>query len=220
MAPIWRDYWTATLPDGREIPQFDESGQKFLWHNLPAKPTKIVLKPFDEALALKVRSASKVAAMPTANPPIDVDDLGDGLTAGMDERFHLIPSVKCLTCGALFPLIRNAKAECPVCHAHDDWFCADCQENKEPLVIDRKVLCPTCNAKGLTRGLKRIKKFQLFKGVRYDFQRWVRTGNIEVRVTRDRIRVRRYVIPEIEYPGSVRYGQRKDGTVGWILPDH
>ena len=199
--PIWRYYWIATLPDGRQIPQFDAAGKKFLWHDLPDKPVKITLVPFDKTSALKVRAVSKVAALPVANLPIEMDDLGGGLVSGIDERFHMQPTVKCLTCGHEFPYTPAGKAECPACHAHDDWFCADCQQNKEPLIINNQCICPSCKSQGRTRGLKRIKKFQISaQGTRYDFQHWIRSGDVEVRATRDGIKVSRYVPPPPSQP--------------------
>jgi len=195
--PFWRYYWTATLPDGRQIPQFDADGNKFAWNKLPDKPVAITLLPFSKNLALKVRAVAKVAALPIAALPVVVEDLGDGLLCGIDERFHTTPTVKCLSCGHTFPFNPSAKAECPACHDKDEWFCADCQANREPLVMEKLVLCPTCKANGKTRGLKRIMKFQISaSSMQYDFQHWVRTGGMEFRVTRDRIIVRPYQKPQ------------------------
>ena len=196
-APFWRSYWIATLPDGRQIPQFGPDGKKFEWRDLPAQPTKITLVPFSKDLAAKVRAASKVAALPIDALPVEIEDLGGGLLAGMDERRYTTPTVTCQTCGHKFPFNPSSKAECPRCHDKDEWFCADCQTKKpDPLVVNNMVLCPDCKAMGKTRGLKRIRKFSISaEGGQFDFQRWVRTGSIEVRVTRDGVKVSPYKPP-------------------------
>lgn len=195
--PYWRYYWIATMPDGRRIPQFDDTGKKFPWHALPDKPSSITLVPFSKDLALKVRAVSKVAALSIEAMPVEVQDLGGGIVAGMDERRHTTPTVKCLSCGHTFPFDPSSKAECPACHDKDEWFCADCQQKKPvPLVLNNMVLCPDCKAAGKTRGLKRLKKFVISSdGMQYDFQRWIRTGNIELRITRGKISVHPYNPP-------------------------
>jgi Zn finger protein HypA/HybF involved in hydrogenase expression len=115
-----------------------------------------------------------------------------GILSGRDERFYTQPTVKCLSCGHEWGFNPHARAECPSCKAHDDWFCAYCQENKEPLVIDNQCICPTCKSKGRTRGLKRIMKFKVFAGSpRYDFQPWIRSGGIEVRAAQGKIVIRK-----------------------------
>lgn len=175
------------MPDGKQISQFDSEGHKFLWHNLPDKPVAIRLAPFTKDHALKVRTVAKAAALPIGHPGIEVLDCGGGLIAGIDERFLTQPTVKCLSCGHQFPFNPQMKAECPVCHDHDDFFCADCQANKTPLIEDNKALCPDCKLQGKTRGLKRIMKFVISAGsTSYDFQHWVRTGGIEVRWNTDK----------------------------------
>jgi len=195
-APFWRYYWTATLADGKEISQFDAAGKKTEWKDLPSIPVKIVLNPFTKDLAAKIRS-SGIVALPTSLPPIEMEDFGGGLLAGRDERLYTQPTVKCTVCGHEWGFTPQSKAECPACHAHDDWFCAYCQEMKEPLVIDSQCICPTCKSTGRTRGLKRIMKFKVFAGSpRYDFQHWVRSGGIEVRSAQGKIVVRPYSPPE------------------------
>ena len=198
--PYWRYYWIATLKDGQQIPQFDAEGHKFLWHNLPEAPVAITLVPFTRDLAIKVRSASQIAALPIEALPVTIYDLGGGLLAGIDERRHVIPSVKCLSCGHTWPFVPNSKAECPACHAHDDWFCPECQTNRDPWVFQNMILCETCKARGMTRGLKRIMKFEIIAdGMKYDFQHWVRTGTdpvIEYRAIRDKIVVGPYRPPQ------------------------
>lgn len=187
------------MPDGKKIPQFDSEGRKSLWHNLPDKPVAISLVPFEKDHALKVRTVSKTAALPINHPGIEVLDCGDGIVSGIDEQFHTQPTVKCLSCGHTFPFSPQMKAECPACHDHDDWFCADCQAKKEPLVVGNQVLCPDCKLQGKTRGLKRIMKFVISAGgTSYDFQHWIRTGGIEVRWKTDegRFTVRPYAPPK------------------------
>lgn len=194
-APYWRYYWVATMPDGTQIPQFDSSGKKFLWHNLPDKPVSITLVPFSEDLSRKVMAASRVAALPTNNPPTTLQDLGQGLLCGVDERFFTQQTVKCLSCGHQFPYNPASKAECPKCHTTDEWFCTQCQEMKRPLVVDKKLLCPDCKARGKTQGLKRIMKFQISAGgMSYDFQHWIRSPPVEVRVAHGEIIIKK--LPE------------------------
>jgi len=205
--PFWRFYWTAVLKDGRQIPQFDDGGNKFLWDKLPEDPVAVILKPFTKELAIRVRAASKVAALPIEALPLAVVNLGGGILVGIDERRHTTPTVRCITCGHTWPFQPNSKAECPSCHTTDDWFCPECQANREPMIYQNMILCPTCKAKGMTRGLKRIMKFEIIaSGVQYDFQHWVRTGIpngtenpflIEYRITRDRATVRPYIPPSV-----------------------
>lgn len=176
--PYWRDYWVAQMLDGKEFPQFSPTGEKLNWNKLPDKPVAITLMPFSKDLALNVRNISKVAALAIANKPIVVKDFGEGgLLCGMDERRHTTPSVKCNTCGHLFPFDPHGKAECPACHAKDDYFCPQCQENKPPIAHQGGgAICPDCLARGRTQGLKRIMKFSIASPTQYDFQRWVRVG--------------------------------------------
>lgn len=190
-APYWRYYWIATLPDGRRIAQFDATGRKLPWPDLPAMPVQVDLMPFSKEMAEQVRVTSKIAAIHQEGlPPVSLSDMGEGLIAGIDEQLFTQPTVECLTCGHEFPFDPSSKAECPACHARDEWFCADCQAVKIPLAIHGQVLCPTCKAQNKTRGLKRIMKFRVqTKAARYNFEHWIRSPPVEVRAIRGTVQV-------------------------------
>jgi hypothetical protein len=128
--------------------------------------------------------------------------MGGGIVTGIDERTYLIPIVKCDSCGHQFYFDPELKAECPACHIQDEWFCAECQEIKGPLVKGDQRLCPTCKAQGRTRGLKRIMKFKVFQGKRFDFQPWIRSGGVEVRVDHGKIKVGPYTPPTETQPAQ------------------
>jgi predicted RNA-binding Zn-ribbon protein involved in translation (DUF1610 family) len=178
------------MPDGRQIPQFDSEGKKLKWNDLPDKPVSILLVPFSKDLALKVRAVSKEAALPIEAMSVELHDLGDGLLCGIDQQFHTTPTVKCLSCGHMFPFNPSMKAECPACHDKDEWFCTRCQEKREPFVVGDKTLCPDCSQRGTTTGLQRVKKFVISAGgMSYDFQHWIRSGNVEVRIANGKVSV-------------------------------
>jgi hypothetical protein len=174
------------MPDGKVASQFDSStGEKTQWRDLPDKPVQIELRPFTPELAALVQKTTKIAAIEPEDPslPICMDDLGDGLLCGQDQRFHITQMAKCTVCGHTWPFTSGMRAECPICHVRDDWFCADCQSTKTPLVSDGKLLCPTCFLSGFTRGLKRIMKFMLFTTKQFVTEYWIRSKGVEVRIT-------------------------------------
>ena len=194
-----RYYWIATMSNGSTVPQFDQNGRKMEWKNLPDKPTKIVLVPFSKDLALKVRSASRYAALETDAKPVELEDFGAGIMAGEDQRRYITPLITCTVCGHTWPFNPSAKAECPACHIKDEWFCTTCQAMREPLVVNNKYLCPSCKSQGLTRGLKRIMKFRITQSTLFDTQYWIRAPPVEVRIMGGKtlIHARDEPLPEI-----------------------
>ena len=166
---------------------------KLEWSDLPYRPIRITLMPFSKELALKARDMAGVVAVPEPGlKPIYIDNIGGaGLLVKRDTRYHLTLLARCLSCGRSFVPDLNRPPCCPYCGAVDEWFCADCQQPRSPLVIDGKALCPECKSLGRTRGLKRIQKFELVQNTHYETHYVVDINpHYELRVTDEAIYLR------------------------------
>lgn len=191
--PWWRYMWIAIMADGHVYSQFGADGTKLEWENLPGKPVKVALVPFTKQLALKVRSAAQIPALDIEAKPVELEDFGEGVMAGQDRRMHLTLLVQCITCGHTWPFNAASKAQCPKCGVKDEFFCTDCQANREPFVVKvpptenaparTMLLCPVCKSQGRTRGLKRIMKFKIAGSKLYVTHYWIRSPPVEVRIT-------------------------------------
>jgi len=185
--PVLEYYWVKVLQDGKTmIPQFDyETGAENYWNADDVPLSKVLLVPFTADLVEKVIQ-NGVPAIATTNPPVEFAvEPGEKVEAGRDNIITYYDYFECEVCGWKFLHTDSSKfAECPQCHAKDEWWCPRCQEYKTNFHITKlgQVQCLECD---IPVGLDRVRHLSRKSVVLHNCDYFIRSDKKKTVVTCD-----------------------------------